>query len=322
VRNEAGLELLKEKLKRHKWRKERSEMYRPREERELTDSRSRDTRGWIADVLHDDDRAVNEASIGLVYDWIDKNRRRDFTKASYVREAAQALNLASNDDLWREVFANNPDLDTGASRAAVKALSHSVRSPFDVSHLRKALQAVIENTPELLVLTPEATERQRRLEQRAREINQITNNYKSGFKIRTPNGGTKVYDKDGIEIQFSSAGGRGVKGGGFDEMTDDQIHSIYEQVTEQRRLQGLSKEQLRSEINPQRQKAFEASSVSLGSNPAGVELVHPDTGAIINSKRELIQAINSKADITKRMLTRNGITDRVLAKRFEFLLNS
>lgn len=168
----------------------------------------------------------------------------------------------------------------------------------------------------------EAQQQQRNVEQRTNEINEITRNYSSGFKIRTVNGGIKVYDKDGFEIQFSSSGGRAKpKDGGFDSKTDEEIHSIYEQVMDERCLRSLSKEELKSEIiNPARQQQYEAAGKSLGPNPAGIELVLD--GVVITTKRELINAIKSSNDATKRMLTRNGVTDRTLAKRFEELLNS
>jgi len=168
----------------------------------------------------------------------------------------------------------------------------------------------------------EAQQQQRDVERRTNEINEITKNYSAGFKIRTPNGGIKVYDKDGYEIQFSTAGGRSARvDGGFDSKTDEEIHAIYEQVTDERRLRSLSKEELKSEIiNPARQQKYEAAGSSLGPNPAGVELVLD--GKVITTKRELINAINAHRDNTKRLLVRNGVTDRVLAKRFEEILNS
>ena len=169
----------------------------------------------------------------------------------------------------------------------------------------------------------ELQQQQRGIEQRTNEINSITRNYTAGFKIRTPNGGTKVYDKDGHEIQFSSSGGRAKpRDGGFDAMTNDEIHAIYEQVLEQRRLQSMSKEELRSEINPLRQQKYEASSTSLGPNPAGTELIDPDTGQVIATKRDLIRFINSRRDNTQRLLYRNGQTDKTLAREFERILNS
>jgi hypothetical protein len=167
-----------------------------------------------------------------------------------------------------------------------------------------------------------AQQQQRNVEQRTNEINEITRNYSSGFKIRTVNGGIRVFDKDGHEVQFSSSGGRAKpRDGGFDGMSDSEINLIYEQVTEQRRLQGLSREALRAEINPVRQQNYESSGNSLGPNPAGVELVTPD-GVVITSKRQLINFINAHRDNTKRLITRNGQTDKVLARIFESLLNS
>lgn len=200
-------------------------------------------------------------------------------------------------------------------------LRFNIQSAKDLSDV---MDWLIEN--ESVPLSAEGREwqqNQRGIEQRTNEINEITHNYTSGFKIRTPNGGTKVFDKDGFEVQFSTAGGRAKpQGGGFDAMSDAEVHAIYEQVMEQRRLQSMSKEELRAEINPARQKKLEASSTSLGPNPAGVELIDPNSGAIISDKRSLIRVINSSADATKRMLTRNGVTDRTLARRFEELLNS
>jgi hypothetical protein len=167
----------------------------------------------------------------------------------------------------------------------------------------------------------EAQQQQRDVERRTGEINFITRNYTAGFKIRTPNGGIKVYDRDGHEIQFSSSGGRAKpRDGGFDAMTDDEISAICEQVRTERRMRGMTKEGLRAEIDPVRHHKYADSSVSLGPNPAGVELVLE--GKVITTKRELINAINSANDATKRMLTRNGVTDRTLAKRFEEILNS
>jgi hypothetical protein len=276
----------------------------------------------VTNVLREAGYDNKIAFVDEVYKDVRENGGSRFLDNEVIKSSARKLQVPQDDDLWREVFVSNPDIDTPASRSAVRAYAHKHYVPFEVANLRKVLQILIEENPELLLLTPEATERQRRLETRTREINELTNSYTPGFKIRTPNGGIKVYDRDGIEIQFSSAGGRGVKGGGFDEMTDDQVHSIYEQVTEQRRLQSLSKEELRREINPQRQKAFEASSASLGSNPAGIDLIDPNTGAVISDKRTLIRVINSSTDATKRMLTRNGTTDRTLARRFEEILNS
>jgi hypothetical protein len=276
----------------------------------------------VANVLREAGYSNKIAFVDLVYKDVRENSGSRFLDNNVILSSAHKLQVPQDDDLWREVFVNNPDIDTPASRSAVGTYGREHYVPFEVANLRKVLQILIEENPEALLLTPEATERQRRLEQRTREINQITNNYTSGFKIRTPNGGTRVYDKDGFEIQFSSAGGRArPRDAGFDEMTDEQVHSIYEQVAEQRRLQGLSKEALRAEINPVRQQKYESSSVSLGPDPAGVDLVDPNTGAVISDKRTLIRVINSSADATKRMLTRNGVTDRTLARRFEELLN-
>ncbi len=167
----------------------------------------------------------------------------------------------------------------------------------------------------------ELQQQQRAIEQRTREINEITRNYTAGFKIRTPNGGIKVFDRDGFEIQFSGSGGRAKpRDGGFDSMSDGEISAICEQIRTERRMRSMTKEGLKAEINPVRQQQYESSSTSLGPNPAGVELVLD--GKVITTKRELINAINSRNDATKTMLTRNGVTDRVLAKRFEEILNS
>jgi hypothetical protein len=277
----------------------------------------------VAEKLRENGLSDKMAFVDLVYKDVVENGGGRFLDDEVILASAHKLNVPQDDDLWREVFVNNPELDTLASRLAVRtcAQKHYVR--FEVANLRNVLLKIIEENPQELLLTPEATERQERLEQRMNEINQITRNYTQGFKIRTPNGDIKVYDKDGFEIQFSSSGGRAKpRDGGFDAMTNEQVHEYYEQVLEQRRLKDLSKEELRAEINPVRQQKYEASSTSLGPNPAGVELIDPNTGAIISDKRSLIRVINSSADATKRMLTRNGVTDRTLARRFEELLNS
>jgi len=133
----------------------------------------------------------------------------------------------------------------------------------------------------------------------------------------------KVFDKDGYEFQYSTAGGRTKpKGGGFDSMSDADVHAIYLQVAEERRLKGLTKDELKAEINPQRQQKYEASSRSMQPNPLGVELINPDTGAVISDKKSLIRFINSGRDNTKRLLQRRGETDKTLARAFEALLNS
>lgn len=198
-----------------------------------------------------------------------------------------------------------------------------------VGNLADVMDWLIENEPPIPLTAAgrEAQQQLRNVETRTNQINEITNGYKSGFKLRSPSGAyhsTRTFDKDGFEIEFSSSGGGRTKpkGGGFDAMTDDEVSAIHAEVMEERRLRGLSKEELKAEINPQRQKAYEASSRSMQPNPLGVELINPDDGTVINTKRDLIRFINSGRDNTKRLLQRRGETDKTLARRFEEILNS
>jgi hypothetical protein len=105
-------------------------------------------------------------------------------------------------------------------------------------------------------------------------------------------------------------------------MTDDEISQICEQLRTERRMRGMTKDALRAEIDPNRKKAFEASSRSMQPDPLGTQLINPDNGQVIDNKRDLIRFINSGRDNTKRLLQRRGETDKTLARRFEEILNS
>ena len=169
----------------------------------------------------------------------------------------------------------------------------------------------------------EAQQQLRGVEKRTDEINQITNNYTSGFKIRTANGGTRVFGKDGHEILFSSQGGRAKpRDAGFDGMSDDEISAICEQLRTERRMRSMTKEGLRAEINPAMKQAWIDKSKHLQPTPLGVQLINPDTRQVIDNKRDLIRFINSGRDNTKRLLQRRGETDKTLARIFESILNS
>ena len=182
---------------------------------------------------------------------------------------------------------------------------------------------LVENTSVPLSEEGRAAKQQLRgVEQRTNEINSITNNYTAGFKIRTSNGGIKVYDRDGQEVQFSRAGGRAKPSdGGFDAMTDDEVHALYEQVMEQRRLRSMSKEELRQEINPARKAAYQASSAHLRPTPDGTQLIDPDTGDAITDKATLVRFISARNDNTARLIRdKRGVTIPALAKELERIL--
>jgi len=281
------------------------------------------TKDRVKGILREHGMVASTAFVNLIYDDV-KSKGGNFLDVQAILNAARRHNVPEDEELWTGVFDEGfADYNTPANRALILG---ETRPPVGPSGLANTLRDIYSSSPDRLVLTQAAyAARQERIE-RDRMIRELTAN--GSFVVIRPDGRKVRYDSEGKPIEFTANGmtpinGRGRESDpGFEGMTTDQIRDLYNAVAEQRRLQGLSKEALRAEINPARQQRYEASSVSLGANPAGVELVHPDTGAIINSKRKLIQAINSKADITKRMLTRNGITDRVLARRFEELLNS
>jgi hypothetical protein len=250
------------------------------------------------------------------------DRLGDERKIIYAPAVAEALQAAKNNHPY-----NSFDAYAVEKRVIDKAeeLKFNIRSAGDLSDV---MDWMVENEQvPLSAAGKEWRNQQHGIEQRTNEINSITKNYSTGFKLRSPNGAyhsMRVFDKDGFEIQFSSSGGGRTKpkGGGFDALSNEEVHDIYLEVTEERRLRGLSKNELKAEINPQRQQKYEASSRSMQPNPLGTQLINPDNGQVIDNKRDLIRFINSGRDNTKRLLQRRGETDKTLAKEFERILNS
>lgn len=157
---------------------------------------------------------------------------------------------------------------------------------------------------------------------RSSMIAKITNGGTSGFKLRTQYGGIRVFDKDGYEVQFSSAGGRSRdRVGGFENMSTDQIRETYNAVVGARQLKDMPVEDLRKMVRENGQQAFERSTVSARPASSDVELLDPN-GFPIETKRELIQYINSSKDATRKLLMRNGKIDPARARKFERILNS
>jgi len=81
-------------------------------------------------------------------------------------------------------------------------------------------------------------------------------------------------------------------------MATEQIRDLYNTVTEQRRLQSMSKEQYAQKLIPRAAQIFEAANAHARPTPEGTELVAPD-GVVINTKRVLIKYVNSAPDATK-----------------------
>jgi hypothetical protein len=277
----------------------------------------------IAGILREHGMVSSTAFVNLIYDDI-KSKGSNFLDVQAILNAARRHNVPEDEELWTGVFEEGfEDYNTAANRSLILA---ETRPPIGTSGLANTLRDIYSSNPDGLVLTQQAYAKRQELAQRNAMIRELTVN--GSFVVVRPSGEKVRFDVSGRPIEFTSngmtpVGGRGRESDpGFEGMDFDDLKKFYDAVMEQRRLQSLSKEELRREINPQRQRTFEASSRSLQVNPAGVDLIDPNTGAVISDKRTLIRVINSSADATKRMLTRNGVTDRTLARRFEELLNS
>lgn len=160
-----------------------------------------------------------------------------------------------------------------------------------------------------------------------RLINELTNNGTQSFVVIRAGGARQRFDVEGRPIEFSQSG-MTPKGGagrssdpGFDGMSLDQLRELHATVMEQRRLQSMSKEDLRAVVRSQGSARFEAMMSSKIPSSTGIELVNPDTGAAILTRRDLINFINSARENTKRLLFLNGKVDPARARRFEEILN-
>ena len=130
-------------------------------------------------------------------------------------------------------------------------------------------------------------------------IGEITGG-KSTFAVRTKFGNRKVFDSTtGEELQFSNQGGRKRSTGSWwDSASQDQIRAVHAQVTEERRLTGMTREEVRQEFKPQRPQTQQTQPVE-SSN--GYVLVNPETQKEF-SKIELIRFLNGGKGNASRIL--------------------
>lgn len=230
--------------------------------------------------------------------------------------------VPEDESLWADVFFSFEDYDTPASRSSILK---GTQPPITAERLADTFRDLYSSHPEQLMLTPQARAQREDQADRERMVRELTS--AGSFTVTRPDGQKVRFDVDGRPIEFSSSGmtpaaGRGrASDPGFAGMTTEQIRELHKTVLEQRRLQSLTPQELRREINPARQKIFEASTASARPSPNGLQLVNPDNGQPITTKRDLIRFVNADRDNTKRLIQRNGRTDPTLARVFEQILN-
>lgn len=252
-----------------------------------------------------------------------KERERNGAKAK------ECIHKVPEDQsLWANVFQGFDERDTPGNRSML--LSESPR-PINAANLSKTFHAIMRSGDPggKLGVTQEEDARQQEQAERESMIRELT---KAGSFVVIRPGGEKVrYDTDGRPIEHSTngmtpVGGRGRQSDpGFAGMETTDLRNFYNTVTEQRRLRALSPAELKTEINPARRQIFEAASASSRPTPTGgIELINPNTGQVINSKRDLIRYVNSSRYATERLLKTgpNGSTDKNKAREFERILNS
>jgi len=151
-------------------------------------------------------------------------------------------------------------------------------------------------------------------------IGEITGG-KSTFAVRTKFGNRKVFDSTtGEELQFSNQGGRKRSTGSWwDSATQDQIRALHAQVTEERRLSGLSREEIRQEFKPQRPQAPQTKPVE---SSDGYQLINPATMQEY-SKAELLHFLNhgGKGAATELLVHKDSrtVNQRAVARLREIL---
>lgn len=280
------------------------------------------TKVGIANYLREAGLQSNQACVELVYRDVRDNGGGRFANSEIILASARKLGIQRDEALFEGVFDEGfQDFDCGGTRGLLLSMT---KHPINPSNLRNCLHDIYRDQPQLLALNSAAQARREEATERNRMIHELTAG--GNFTVVGPDGRKTGFDVDGRPIVFSSngtspIGGRGRESDpGFEGMDFAALKQFHATVMEQRRLQSLSPQELRREINPQRQQIFEASTASARPNPAGLELVTSD-GAVLRTKRELIRYINTDPANTKRLIQRNGRTDTTLARIFEQILN-
>ena len=164
-------------------------------------------------------------------------------------------------------------------------------------------------------------------QERKRLINELTYGGKQSFVVIRPNCSRQRFDVEGRPIEFSQSGmtpsgGAGrLSDPGFAGMTTEDLRTLHANVMQQRKLQSMSKDDLRKIVRTGGEARFEAATTSKLPQPQSVELINPDSGEAISNKTALIKFINLHRENTKRLIQKNGVTVPELARRFEEILN-
>jgi hypothetical protein len=285
------------------------------------------TKDRVKGILREHGLVSSMAFVNQIYDDI-KAGAGNFLDVAAILKSAYEHNVPRDESLWDGVFEGFEERDTLANRAL---LLLETLPPINAANLSKTLHRILRagDPGQQLVVTQQEYARQQDQAERESMIRELT--AAGSFLVIRPSGEKVRYDTDGRPIEHSAngmtpVGGRGRPSDpGFAGMETDDLRSFYNTVMNQRRMQSMTKEELKAEINPARRQILEASSVSLRPpSTTGVELVNPDNGQVISDKRSLIRYINAGDRNTERLLKTgpNNSTDKAKAREFERILNS
>jgi len=238
------------------------------------------------------------------------------------------------EDGWRAFIAKHPQYDHIANREVGFQLLRGDEPTVE------NFEEIAAHSSQPFSLNAAAQQAQADVAERAKLIGEIVAGRKN-FIVRTNTGQRIEYDAAGRRVEFSASGGRAANNvGGFEDMPLDEIRQLHAVVMEQRRLDGLSPQELKDHINKSRQQRYEDSSFSVrasqqpivdssgravvaptGQTPA-FELINPETGVQF-TRRELIAFINKDRNNARLLLTtKEGRSKPMAARRLEEILRS
>jgi hypothetical protein len=140
------------------------------------------TKRWVGEVLAFNDLCNGDAFIEAVYARITKDHSHDFgtsNGSAYILEAARALRIGPDEDLWSEVFRDHPHIQQGPLRRLVIANAFQNGVVWrGAAKYKVILEGILTDAryTDYILPTPEAKARQDAANHRAKLISRITEN--------------------------------------------------------------------------------------------------------------------------------------------------
>jgi hypothetical protein len=146
---------------------------------------------WVREVLAANDLAANDASVEMTLNRMIRNHPHDYgNENNYVLEAARQVGVTADEDMWREIFRDHPNVQQGPLRPKIIGNAFALGPQWRGAEAYKRIleeMLVDDRFTDYILPTAEAKAAQDETNHRAKLISAITENgAKSAFPVWSP----------------------------------------------------------------------------------------------------------------------------------------